>query len=110
MPWLIREGDVLAVVEDRRKGWHSSLQGALVLTGPALVHTFAGSPGLDLAWCRNATLEDGVAGFRVSRISAVAPRRAAPPRLGRGALVVAPVGTFERWRLQVGDCLEVRGG
>jgi hypothetical protein len=22
--------------------------------------------------------------------------------------VVAPAGTFERWRLQVGDCLEVR--
>ncbi len=110
MSWLLRDGDVLASVEDRRRGWQTSLQGALVLRGPALVQTLtrARARALDVAWCARAQL-DGRQALRVRRIRVVGPRRLSPPHLGGGGLVVAPAGTFERWRLHVGDCLEVRG-
>jgi hypothetical protein len=111
MPWLLREGDVLAAVEDRRKGWQASLQGAVVIEPPAFVQTVTASPdsGLDVAWCRPTELEEGRTGYAVRRMAALPARRWLLPRLGRGALVVAPGGSFERWRLQVGDKLEVRG-
>lgn len=111
MSWLLRDGDVLAAVEDRRRGWQASLQGALVLLGPAVVQTL--TPGqaraLDVAWCTRAHLDGGRQVLRVRRISMIGPHRVSPPHLGAGGLVVAPAGTFERWRLHVGDCLEVRG-
>jgi hypothetical protein len=47
--------------------------------------------------------------LRVRRIKLIGRHRILPPRLGSGDLVVAPAGTFERWRLQVGDYLEVHG-
>jgi hypothetical protein len=108
MSWLLRDGDVLATVEDRRRGWQASLQGALVLRGPALVHTLTPSQAraLDVARC---VPDGGDRTLRVRRISVVARRRVSVPHLGSGGLVVAPAGTFERWRLQVGDRLEVRG-
>ena len=111
MSWLLRDGDVLAAVEDRRRGWQASLQGAVVLRGPALVQTLTPGParGLDVAWCAAVDLEGGRRVLRVRRISVIGPRRVSPPHLGGGGLVVAPAGTFERWRLHVGDCLEVRG-
>jgi hypothetical protein len=110
MSWLLRDGDVLASVEDRRPGWQTSLQGALVLRGPTLVHTLTRNPAraLDVAWCAGVQL-DGRQGLRVRRIRVVGARRLSPPHLGGGGLVVAPAGTFERWQLHVGDCLEVRG-
>ena len=110
MPWLIRDGDVLAAIEDRRKGWRSSLSGALVLGPPAVPHTLIGGAALDVAWCGPATLDGGVTGYRVRRTRCLEPRRLARPHLGPGVVVVAPLGTFERWHLHIGDCLEVRGG
>ena len=110
MSWLLRDGDVLAVIEDRRKGWHRSLQGAVVIRAPAVVQTITCAASLDVAFCGTATLEDGLPGFRVRRLTSLSPWRVAPPHFRAGALVVAPRGTFERWRLHVGDCLEVRGG
>ena len=111
MSWLLRDGDVLASLEDRRPGWQASLQGALVLRGVTVVQTLTGShaQALDVAWCTRAELDGGGPALRVRRISVVGPRRVAPPHLGGGGLVVAPAGTFERWRLNVGDRLEVRG-
>jgi hypothetical protein len=111
MPWLIRDGDVLAAVEAPRRGWQGTLQGALVLRRPAVLHTLtrpAAGP-LDVAWCAPATLDGGVAGLRVRRISRLSPYRVAPPHMGAGAVVVAAGGSFERWRLKVGDRLEVKG-
>jgi hypothetical protein len=110
MSWLLRDGDVLAAIEDRRKGWHQSLQGALVIRGPFLVHTLVSAAALDLARCGLTTLDGDTTGFKVERIVAVSPRRLTAPLLGRGAVVVAPAGSFERWKLRVGDCLEIRGG
>jgi hypothetical protein len=106
MSWLLRDGDVLAAVEHRRRGWQASLHGALVLRGPVVVHTLTPTHAvaLDVARCGR----DGQA-LRVRRIAVLGRRRVSLPHLGGGGLVVAPAGTFERWRLQVGDRLEVRG-
>jgi hypothetical protein len=111
MSWLLRDGDVLASVEDRRRGWQASLQGALVLRGPTVVQTLTpGHPqALDVAWCARAERNGDRQALRVRRIGVIGPRRVSPPHLGGGSLVVAPAGTFERWGLRVGDCLEVRG-
>jgi hypothetical protein len=111
MPWLLREEDVLAAVEDRRKGWQTSISGAVVIGRPAFIQTLTPSAAanLDLAWCLPATLADGHRGYLVKRVSCLSPHRLALPRVRAGAVVVAPGGTFERWRLQVGDRLEVRG-
>jgi hypothetical protein len=62
-----------------------------------------------VAWCTRADAHgdgDGRA-LRVRRIAVVGRYRVSAPHLGGGRLVVAPAGTFERWRLQVGDRLEV---
>jgi hypothetical protein len=106
MSWLLRDGDVLATVEQRRRGWQTSLHGALVLRGPVVVHTLTpgGAVALDVARCG----QDGQA-LRVRRMAVLGRRRVSVPHPGDAGLVVAPAGTFERWRLQVGDRLEVRG-
>ena len=111
MSWLLREEDVLAAIEQRRKGWQTSIAGAVVITRPALVQTFtpAAAAELDVAWCTPTGLGDGRRGLVVKRISVLPAHRVTIPRLRSGALVVAPGGTFERWRLQVGDRLEVAG-
>jgi hypothetical protein len=111
MAWLLRDGDVLAAVEERRPGWHHSPQGAVVLRGPALVHTLTPSHAraLDLAWCAWAESNGAGRALRVRRIAAIGRYRVAIPHLGGGGLVVAPAGSFERWRLKVGDRLEVSG-
>ena len=111
MPWLLREGDVLAATEERRKGWQTSISGALVITSPTFIQTLtpAAASELEVAWCVPASIGDDRAGYRVKRISILSAHRLAWPHLRPGAVVVAPPGTFERWQLQVGDCLEVRG-
>jgi hypothetical protein len=110
MAWLLREDEVLAALEDRRPGWQASLESAIVLRGPVLVQTLtpSGARPLDVAWCA-PVVEAGRSVLRVRRIKLVGRHRILPPRLGSGDLIVAPAGTFERWRLQVGDYLEVHG-
>lgn len=111
MPWLLREDDVLAAVEDRRKGWQTSISGAVVISRPAFLQTLTPSTAseLDVAWCLPTTLEDGRREYLVKRISVLSAHRVAFPRLRARVVVVAAGGTFDRWHLQVGDRLEVRG-
>jgi hypothetical protein len=110
MSWLLRDGDVLGVVtEDRARGWRESLQGAVIIRSPAMVHTLTAAVSLDVAWCSTLTLDDGRSCLKVRRVTTIAPRRVAPPLLASGALVVAAGSTFDRWHLQVGDRLEIRG-
>ena len=87
MSWLLREGDVLAAVEERRKGWQAALQGALILRGPVIVQTLTrpATGGLDVAWCSPATLDGGQSGLRVRRITRVPARWVSPPHVGPGA-------------------------
>ena len=115
--WLLRDGDVLAAIDARRPRWPAQLHGAMVLRGPALVQTVTSAVALDMAWCCDVEGPD-VEGpdvenrearcLEVRRISTLEPRRVARPHLLGGAVVVAGRGAFERWRLQVGDRLEIR--
>ena len=111
MAWLLREGDVLAALDvseapgDRLKGLvgRSEPEGALLLRRPLLVHTLGLSFGVDVAFCNPELEVTDIARLRRSRI--------ALPRLSRRGrlVVVASEGAFERWRLEVGDRLEVKG-
>jgi hypothetical protein len=112
--WLLRNGAVLAAVEDRRTRRPRSIDGAVVIRSPALVQTLTSALALDVAWCACATGEgtgdkSPAACFQVRRTTSMAPRRVGVPLL-HGALVLAPPGAFERWHLQVGDLLEVHRG
>jgi hypothetical protein len=111
MPWLLREEDVLAAVEDRRKGWQTSISGAVVIGRPAFLQTLTPSAAavLDVAWCVPEALGGGRDGYQVKRVWCLPAHRIARPHVRSGVVVAAPGGTFERWRLQVGDRLEVRG-
>lgn len=113
--WLVRGADVLAALGDG--DGVSLVQGrpggpAAVLRRATLVHSLR-CDGLDLAWCRPL---DGApppaapgASWEVTRTRALPGRRAVLARPGRGAVVVAPAGAFERWSLGVGDLVGVAG-
>jgi uncharacterized membrane protein (UPF0127 family) len=109
LSWLVRGGDVLATAEqatsrsDRLRGlWRRPApDGALILAGPVLLHTLGVPYGVDVAFCDQDMVV--VATLRLRRF------RVARPRPGAKLVVVAADGAFERWRLTVGDELEIRG-
>lgn len=84
-----------------------TLQGAVVLRGPRLIHTLRQAVALDVAWCSSVTEGDNE-WLEVRRLATLPPRRVARPRLGPAPLVIATEGAFERWHLKVGDRLEIR--
>lgn len=113
MTWLVRDGDVLATVDDatsapdRLRGlWHRPPPvGALLLRPPLVLHTVGLPYAVDVAFC-----DGGTAGRMAVTETVRLPRyRVARPRFGTKMLVVAADGAFERWRLAVGDELEVSG-
>ena len=112
MSWLVRRvpstGDeVLAAVDvattraARRRGLlgRDEIDGALVLRPCRQVHTFRMRMTIDVVWCAG----DG----RVLRIATLAPGRVSRPVVRARFVVEAAAGAAERWRLRVGDCLEV---
>lgn len=109
MAWLVRDGDVLAAADtattlaDVLKGLcgRSRPDGALVLRRPLLLHTVGVAYAVDVAFCDDEMVV--IATVRLPRF------RVARPRRGAKLLVVAADGAFERWRLAVGDHLEVTG-
>ncbi len=113
MTWLVRDGDVLAAVDeattvpDRLRGlWHRPPPvGALLLRPPLVLHTVGLPYTVDVAFCDGGT--DGR--MAVTETVRLPPFRVARPRLGTKMLVVAADGAFERWRLTVGDELEISG-
>jgi uncharacterized membrane protein (UPF0127 family) len=109
MPWLLRDGEVLAALEvadrpkARRKGLlgRDHIEGAILITRTKAVHTVGMRFPIDVAFCDDdmavlATLR--LKRFRVSR-----PRRKA------ACAIEAEAGAFERWQLRPGDVLEVKG-
>jgi hypothetical protein len=106
--WLVRDGDVLAAVQviDLRRGRYralkrlTGLEGALLLRHRPLV--LAVRSPVDVAFCDRE--------LQVRAIACLSGYRVARPRLGSGSVVVARGGAFERWRLAVGDRVEVKGG
>lgn len=110
MPWLLRDGEVLAALEvaegraARLKGLlgRDGIDGALLLPKTKSVHTVGMRFPLDVAFCD---------GDMVVLATLSMPRhRLCLPRWKAGCAIEAEAGAFERWRLRPGDALEVKGG
>ena len=109
MSWLIREGEVLAALEvaasrkARRRGLtgRDGIDGALLLK-PARsgVHSFRMRFPIDVAFCDRD--------FVVRRTICLRPWRMTRPSLLAPCVIEAEAGAFDRWRLQVGDRLEIK--
>ena len=109
MTWLVRGEDVLAVAEvaasPRRRArgliGREDIEGVLVLRPCRQVHTFGMQFPIDVAFCDRAGI--------VLRLSTLAPRRVSR-RVWRSSFVIeARAGSFERWKLQAGDVVEIKG-
>jgi uncharacterized membrane protein (UPF0127 family) len=108
MPWLVREGDVLAAAEvadtgrTRRRGMigRREFEGALVLRSCRHVHTFFMRFPIDVAFCDR----DGT----VLRTCCLRPWRISPLVVNAAFAIEAEAGAFERWSLRVGDEVEVK--
>jgi len=109
MTWLLRNGDVLAAADvatslsQRTKGLlgRTSYEGAMVLPRTRSVHTIGMRFAIDVAVC-----DKGMVVVAVTRLK---PWRMSLPRRGGRVVIEAQAGAFERWRLEVGDALELRG-
>jgi uncharacterized membrane protein (UPF0127 family) len=109
VPWLVRNGEVLASLEvatsrrERRRGLlgRDGYDGALLLQPCASIHTAGMRFDLDVAFCD----ED----LQVLETVRMRPWRVGRPRPGAHAVLEAEAGAFERWRLRPGDLLEVKG-
>ena len=109
MSWLVRDGDVLAAAEiaatgrARRRGLlgHDGYEGAFVLRPCRNVHTVRMRFPIDVAFCDRY-------GFVLYR-KTVARRRVTRFVWRSYFAIEAPEGAFERWKLELGDVLEVKG-
>ncbi|MDP9389636.1 MAG: DUF192 domain-containing protein [Actinomycetota bacterium] len=109
MPWLLRDGEVLAVLEvaegvgGRARGLlgRDGVEGAMLIKPARSVHTLGMRFPIDVAYCdKDMTVVDTVCMPR---------NRIGRPRLRARCVVEAEAGAFERWRLRAGDRLEVKG-
>ena len=109
MTWLVRGEDVLAVAEvaasPRRRArglmGREDIEGVLVLRPCRQVHTFGMQFPIDVAFCDRAGI--------VLRLSTLAPRRVSRPVRRSSFVIEARAGSFERWKLQAGDVVEIKG-
>jgi hypothetical protein len=127
LPWLLREGVVLAGVEvassrqARRRGLlgRDGIDGALLLQRARSVHTFGMSFPIDVAYCvpcepsESAAMAGAAVGELVASLVVVdtvsMPRhRLGRPRWRATCVIEAEAGAFERWSLRRADQLEVR--
>ena len=107
MPWLVRDGRVLASLEvadsrrARRQGLlgRDDLTGALLLPGVRSVHTVGMRFPIDVAYL------DGEG--RVLDLVRLRPWRVSRPRWRAEAALEAEAGSFDRWDLALGDVLDV---
>ena len=107
--WLVRKGEVLASVNvadsrgERRRGLIgvSDVHTPLVLRPCNWVHTVGMRAEIDVAYIA----ADGT----VLETHRLRPMRVAPWNRKAETVVEAAAGSFERWNLTVGDCVEVRG-
>ena len=109
MAWLLRDGEVLAVLEvadgvaGRARGLlgRDGVEGALLIKPARSVHTVGMRFPIDVAFCdRDMNVLDTVTmkRFRLTR-----------PRLRARCVVEAEAGAFDRWGLRPGDRLEIKG-
>jgi uncharacterized membrane protein (UPF0127 family) len=106
--WLLREGEVLAAVEvaetrqERMQGLlgREGIDGAILLRPARSVHSMGMVFTIDVAFCTKDLV--------VVRAIRLRPGRMTRPCLHGGCVIEAESGAFERWKLQVGDRLEIR--
>jgi uncharacterized protein len=107
MPWLVRDGQVLASLElaerrrDRRRGLlgRDDFTGALLIRPARSVHTLGMRFRIDVAFLdKNDVVIDMVQ---------MAAGRICRPRWKARTIVEATAGSFERWGLELGDVVEV---
>lgn len=109
MPWLVRGEDVLAAAEvavtrhHRARGviGRDRLDGVMVLRPCRQVHTFGVGFPIDVAFCDRY-------GF-VLHVAHMKPNRVSRPVWRSYFAIEAADGSFDRWKLQLGDVVEVRG-
>jgi hypothetical protein len=109
VPWLVRDGKVLATLEvaetvrERTRGLlgREGIDGAVLLRPARSVHTFRMRFPIDVAFID--------ADLRVIRMLTMAPNRITLPVWRARAVVEAEAGTFGSWGLKLADHLEVRG-
>lgn len=108
MAWLVRDGEVLASAEiargpaRRARGLagRDHFRGAMVLQPCRQVHTAGMRFPLDVAFCDRDGVVLRIVTLRAWRISRVVWRS--------HFALEAEAGSFERWGLRVGDCVEVK--
>ncbi|MGH9128727.1 MAG: DUF192 domain-containing protein [Acidimicrobiales bacterium] len=109
MPWIIRDGEVLATLEVATSMWQRTrgllgrdcIDGALLLRHTRSVHTLGMRFAIDVAYCD--------ADLVVRSVATMVPWRVGLPRPRSRCVLEASAGAFERWQLQPGDQLEVKG-
>lgn len=109
MPWLVRDGEVLATLEiaessrARARGLlgRDDFDGALLLQPAKSVHTFGMRFPIDVAFVDKSLV--------VLRTVTMARWRPGMPVWKAHGVIEARAGTFGHWNLQVGDQLEVKG-
>jgi uncharacterized protein len=108
VPELLRNGEVIAPVEvarrarDRARGLlgRDGVEGALLLSPAASVHTLGMRFPIDVAFCD--------ARMRVLVTVSMRPNRVGLPRLRARHVIEAEAGQFARWGLRRGDQLAIR--
>jgi uncharacterized protein len=108
MPWLLRDGEVLASLEvastsrARRRGLlgRDGFEGALLLRPARSVHTAGMRFPIDVAF-----LDDDL---EVIRVIAMHPWRVSRPVVRARAVLEAERGAFRSWELRPGDRLEIK--
>jgi uncharacterized protein len=111
MPWLVRDGEVLASVEvaesrrDRRVGLRGrdGVDGVLRIRARS-VHTVGMRFPIDVAFCSEA--DDGT--LRVVRVVTVGRNRVTRPCLRGPVALESEAGSFRRWGVRRGSRLELR--
>ena len=109
MAWLVRDGEVLATLETaatfagRLRGLlgRDQMNGALLIRPAKSVHTIGMRFPIDVAFCDERLV--------VLETTTMRRHRLGRPRLRAACVVEASAGAFDRWRLQPGDQLEVKG-
>ena len=107
MAWLVRDGEVLASLDvaegfgSRLKGLlgKDGIEGAMLLRPAKSVHTMGMRFAIDVAFVDENMV--------VLEVRTLVPNRMTRARLKAKAVIEAEAGAFDRWRLRVGDQLEV---
>lgn len=108
MPWVVRDGQVLASVEvadsfgRRLKGLlgRDGIEGCLLLRPARSVHTLGMRFAVDVAYLDRD--------LRVVRVTTMRPWRVGRPVVRANSVLEAEAGTFASWSLEPGDVLELK--